>query len=532
MGLIATSGSLPATIVEDTDPWEWMGVLQLLANPAEVRFMDIYGFGENFFDARFDAATGLIYITPLARISLQTFQDLGMAPEISFTLRFFLTNDTVAYSATTFTVTVVGHNQDVIPPQALEFATGGEVQAGLEGAVIGRLQVTDPDTETGFIFTIGDSHAWMFEVVDYELRLRPGMAVDLADGPVMHIPITVSDGSQSQAFLLPITVLPDPAIGNEPINLLVPGMEVAGLRWASADRVAGFVPIWEVDSVSRGGELMRLDTRRGESVWFEEPVLLDLTSGYVDFRANSPAARMWLAWETVLDRPPNLREMASSTHRMALDGLTEVTFIRWLVESSPESATLRAMNNRDFVTAIYEHSSPFFIGESAINWHAGRLDNGIVQRWEFVRDIMNWRTRFDDFARAVDDGFYVPRLHVTEIGALRLLGMDQRLGADTWEWYLGISNGSRSLLQLAQEVGATDAFFQKWAPLGWNGFLSGFYEQALGRPLSQVELDWWFEGVQTGRANIATFMTNVVNAMSAEAPLRQLPEGSMFDVVW
>jgi hypothetical protein len=107
MRLLATAGGLPTTIVENAAPWEWMGVLQLLSDPGQVRFIEVDGFGGNFFHANLNSVTGLIFVSPHARLDFEWFTAAGRAPVVDFTLRFFMADGSQARSASTFSVNVL-----------------------------------------------------------------------------------------------------------------------------------------------------------------------------------------------------------------------------------------------------------------------------------------------------------------------------------------------------------------------------------------------------------------------------------------
>lgn len=531
MRLLATAGGLPTTIVENAAPWEWMGVLQLLSDPGQVRFIEVDGFGSNFFHASLQPMTGLIFVSPHARIDYEWFTAAGRAPVVDFNLRFFMTDGTVAQSASTFTVNVL--DVDDTPPQALRFSSGGSVRAGMPGAVVGRLAVTDPDTPVGghsFRLTEGDS--WQFHMVGNELRLRPGIEVALADGPRRNIIIEVSDGRQSAAFQLSFDILPDPAVGTSPVSTLVPGLTKLGLEWVTPNGVGGPLPAWRLSEVGQAAGLVKVGTQAGNEVWFQRPAWIDFTSGFIEFSTMGQAARTWLAYETVFDRVPRLRETQSVVHDMVHRGLTEQYLLHWMLNLTAEGAPLRAMNSREFVREIYANAVSWTQPESTINFHASRIDNGIVTRVEFVQNIMNWRSQFNDFRNEALAGFYVPRTHMMEIGALYEVGMGVPMDGDAWWWFYMVDRGHLPMTTLARDIMGTGAYRNLWGGMSNAEFVGTFFNGLTGSTFPEADTRWWANALDAGSLSRADFMVAAVSNLPPTSPFHRLPAGPMFDAVW
>lgn len=176
----------------------------------------------------------------------------------------------VLLSQGTYSVTVL--NQDDTPPQALGFSSGGTVAAGAMGAVIGRLAVTDPDTSEGFTFTIQEDDQWMFEIVDGVLKLRDGVSIALADGPERALVITVSDGNQSSALTLYISITVPGIGGGEPVDLLGSHEGVAGFHWATAGNLVSLHMSYDLASVRDYGSLIHIRMRDGRSSRSNSPM--------------------------------------------------------------------------------------------------------------------------------------------------------------------------------------------------------------------------------------------------------------------
>lgn len=528
MRLLATAGGLPTTIMENAAPWEWAGVLQLLSDPGQVRLIEVEGFGGNFFHASLNSVTGMIFITPHARLDHEWFTASGRAPVVDFTLRFFMADGTQALSASTFTVNVL--NIDDTPPQGLTFATGGTVRAGVPGATIGRLQVNDPDTSAGFTFRLMDWDSWQFEVVGSELRLRPGVQLVLGDGPQRDIIIEVSDGRQSSAFQLSIDILPDPAVSTVPAEFLTPGLSRMGLEWVGTSGVVGVLPTWGLQDISQAGGMLRIEAASGETVLLDRPGWIDLTTGFIDYSVAGPAARAWLAYQTVFDRAPNLRQTQHIAHDMIYRGLTEDGLLHWMIHHSGEGGA--GLSSADFVRMIYGNVVNWTVAESTVSFHAGRLDSGIVSRVGFVKNIMDWRTQFADFQTELAGGFFVPRPHMLQIGVLFEGGMGLRVNTDILWWFEQINQGRQTLHDLARSIASTDAFRSKWGSLSEADFLSAFYQQVTGLPFPPGDLPWWLSTMAASASGRADFMSVVANNLPLTSPFHQLPAGAMFDTVW
>jgi len=530
MRLLATAGGLPTTIVENAAPWEWTGVLQLLSDPGQVRFVEVDGFGSNFFQASLQPVTGLIFLTPHARLDHEWFTAAGRAPVVDFTLRFFMADGTQAQSASSFSVNLA--NIDDTPPQALSFASGGSVRAGEAGASVGRLAVTDPDTSSGFTFRLSDADSWQFEIVGNELRLRPGLQLVLGDGPQRDIIIEVSDGRQSSAFQLSIDILPDPEVGTEPIEMLVPGIEKTGMLWVGTTGVRSALRSWELESFDAAGTLMKVTTRGRGEVWFEKPQWIDMTDGFIDFSPTGHAARAWLAHETLFDRAPRYSETQGFVHQLRFGGRTEVDLIREMLTTSPEASALQRMDNTAFVRELYGNSVSWAVAESTIAWHAGRLNSGVTTRADFVKTIMDWRSGHAAFLAEAAAGFFVPRNHMTEMGVLLQVGGGMPLHLYSGSWFFRLESGQATLRDLGREVLEMPHYLERYAPMTDHDFVANFYLDSIGEPYFAPHAKIWGDAIAAGSFTRQDFMVAVATHVPAGSPLRTLPEGTMFDGIW
>jgi hypothetical protein len=303
---IQLTGSIPGLINENTPLWDWMGQLRLTIDPALVRFVDITGIGGDFFDAALNRSTGMVAITPISVPDYEWFVANGVSPVLSLSLRFFLMDGTVQTSSNSYSVAVL--NIDDTPPQVLRFTSGGSVQGGLAGAVIGTLGLVDPDTAGGFVYTLREDDQWMFEIVSGVLKLKAGISIPMGDGPIRPVVIEVWDGQQSSAFTLDVTVTL-PSGGS--YDTLEPGERQDNFYWADGVTVHGDHMLYEIASLTRLGDYRQITMRDGEVITFDDAHKIQLLDGTVYFDADSTAAWIWNAYDTILNRESRNYEMWS-----------------------------------------------------------------------------------------------------------------------------------------------------------------------------------------------------------------------------
>ncbi|MEL7252910.1 MAG: PA14 domain-containing protein [Pseudomonadota bacterium] len=100
-----------------------------------------------------------------------------------------------------FTVTVSDVNEG---PSDVSI-TGGTVAENAAGAVVGTLSVVDPDAGDTHSFEVSDDR---FEVVNGELRLREGVALDHEDAASVQVEVTVTDSggaTLTESFTIEVT---------------------------------------------------------------------------------------------------------------------------------------------------------------------------------------------------------------------------------------------------------------------------------------------------------------------------------------
>jgi len=423
MSRVQLMGSLPGLIRENTFLWDWVGQLRLTINPASIRFVDVIGFGENFFEVAMDRRTGMLTISPTSMADHEWFVANNISTDISFSLRFFMTDGSVMESQATYSVTLL--NEDDTPPQALSWASGGTVIAGQAGATIGRLAVSDPDTASGFTFTIREDDQWIFEVVGNTLRLKAGVSIPLADGPERDVVITVSDGLQSSALTLSIGITVPGVNNGGTVDIMETHESEAGFRWASQNNLFSMRMSYELSSIRDFGTLIHIQMRDGGSIMVQQPAVIDLLDGYITFSGTGFAARAWTIYETILNRDPRHGEMAAAVARLA-GGTTQETLAAELLASAEFTASFGSLSNAGFAERLYRNSVGW-TDQNGMNWHTSRLDNGVT-RAKVADGFITWRIdslRHAD-QRAENGGFFVPRAWVDVLDDVQPARLDSR----------------------------------------------------------------------------------------------------------
>ncbi|MEO1550350.1 MAG: PA14 domain-containing protein, partial [Pseudomonadota bacterium] len=89
---------------------------------------------------------------------------------------------------------------------------GGPVAENVEGAVVGTLSVIDPDAADTHSFEVSDDR---FEVVDGQLKLKDGIALNHEDAAQIKVEVTATDAgglSTSESFAIEVVEVPDMAL--------------------------------------------------------------------------------------------------------------------------------------------------------------------------------------------------------------------------------------------------------------------------------------------------------------------------------
>jgi hypothetical protein len=526
MGILLT-GSIPGLINEGTPLWDWMGQLRLTIDPALIRFVDLTGIGGDFFDATLNRSTAMVEIRPISVMDYEWFTANGVSPVISLSLRFFMMDGSVESSSGSYLVRVL--SLDDTPPQALRFASGGSVQGGLAGAVIGTLEVEDPDTASGFVYTVREDDQWMFEVVDGTLRLKDGISIPMGDGPTRPVVIEVWDGSHSTAFTLDITVtMPTGGIA----DTLEPGERQDNFHWSNNITVQGYHMIHEIASLTRLGDYRQITMRDGEVITFEGAHKIQLLDGTVYFDANSTAAWIWNAYDTILNRESRNYEMLSVDLAFRDGWLSKQQFITNLLTNGELDRTQGSLSNTQFVEMLYRNTSGT-INSSGVAYHAGRLDQG-MSRARIVEDFMAWReTAYHQVSDRAEEGIFVLTAYAQQVDVLYKVGGGYPSNSDYTFWIDRIASGRITLYDLAEAVSNTSGYADRLGRLNTHDFVAEFYNTAVGVWADDATVTALAQWLDAGAMSRVQFMELVAwNISVPNSYVYHAPEGIAFGNPW
>jgi Ca2+-binding RTX toxin-like protein len=200
---VSIGGSIPDTIFENAGRGDWVAYLTF---PAEVTSAALMGQDAGRFVSTFSLSRRLMTITPLQQFDAEQF-----APGTSFSLRLTAKIESL-WTPLPAIYSVALLDVDDTPPQNLRFGSGGVVLATDVGAPIGTLVADDPDSRGALEYRVAWPDEAFFEVIGSELRLRQGVDLVGLGGTVRDVMIEVSDGRNTSASVLPVTILQPGAV--------------------------------------------------------------------------------------------------------------------------------------------------------------------------------------------------------------------------------------------------------------------------------------------------------------------------------
>jgi hypothetical protein len=365
--MVTATGALPTSMAENSRPGDWVGTLALSGDLAGLIGIEAIGPHGLYVSVRWDAALNLAFVTPGALADFEGFG--GAMPRLAFALRLDYADGTVLDLPATYQVTVL--DRDDTAPTALRFATGGAVTAGAIGAVIGTLAVTDPDTAGPFTFSFAEADAWRFEVVGNTLKLRDGISLGLDEAPLHPLFIEVSDGRQSTAFTLDLTVR-TPEEQQTVIPLLQPGETQSGF---SLDGETEAMALREARQVvadnAYGGGVRQLVLETGTEVWLAGVERLVLADGYVEFTADGVAARAAALQAALLGCSAGGAALA----QQAAQAEAGIGWVEIAVGMAPGPGAM--LGDADYVAALFQEMLDRAPTAAELALHAGRLASGL-----------------------------------------------------------------------------------------------------------------------------------------------------------
>ncbi len=401
MRIVRLMGSLPATITENSRPGDWIGHLALSGDIAGLASIEAIGPGGSFFLVSYNPALALATFIPGAWLDYEAFLFAGLPPEVSFSLRFHFSDGTWQDDPTRFRVEV--GDVDDTPPTGLAFATGGSVTAGAIGAIIGTLAVTDPDSAGPFYFTFPEEDAWRFEVVGNTLKLRDGISLGLDDIPRRPLLIEVSDGRQSAAFTLELTVH-DPAPQESTAPVLQPGETQLGFTVIAPGTALSLLRAEQVEAIhAYGEELLQVVLRDGGEVWLSGIQRLQFADGWFDLALDGPAARAEALHRAILGEAATPEERAVLAGQLQA-GLGSVELADLLLRDA--AAFGAGLTDVDFVTALCRAACGRDPDAAELALQTGRLASGL-SRAQLAVDLALGPEALARLAEAMPNGIWV-----------------------------------------------------------------------------------------------------------------------------
>jgi hypothetical protein len=404
MPVVRYKGGAPASIAEGSRAANWVANLALEDDLARLVAVETAGPMAGFFSATWNKALGLATIRPNAVLDFESFSAAGALPQVELGLTFVF-DDGTRQQGGVAPLRIAVLDRDDTAPVALSFASGGIVAAGEIGAAIGRLSVSDPDTAGPFHFSFSADDAWRFEVVDGLLKLRDGITLGLDDAPLRPILINVSDGTQSAAFVLNVTVtapVAEPPAYTPP-PLLAPGETRGGVALAGSGEALTTRPAETASVVApQPGGALQVVVEGGEEVWLGPVDRLRFADGWLGPAGEGPAAEAASLYRAVLGEQADGVDLAPLVASLrAGAGWTEIA--EDLLDAAP---TLSALNDAGFVNTLFAAALGEGPGTGDLALQTARLAGG-ASRAQIAVDIALSSTSLARLAEAAPAGHWV-----------------------------------------------------------------------------------------------------------------------------
>lgn len=488
MQSIHVSGSLPASIDENTAFKGWAAGLQMPGDPRSILFVDVVGTADIYFDASYDRNTGAVSVFNIASPDYEGFVAAGRSTTLSLQLRVMFSDGSWGLSDTTWSVAV--NNVDDTPPQSLTFASGGGATPGVAGAVIGTLAVVDPDTAEGFTYTIAEADAWMYDIVGNTLKLKPGVALSMSDGPYRAIFVDVSDGHQSSAFRLDIKV-ESPAGETAVLDVLDTWENRFGFSWKSSDTVWAGRGLFELQRMEfYGTELVELVMKDGNNLWLANAQKIEFLNGTIDLRPDSTAFHVDSYYHAILARHPGGDELGMVV-RMIDQGSWDYSTLSYLLVSSQEFGVRYGnVSNENFARLLYQNAAGD-VNAGGVQYWKAQLDAG-VPRWQVAKSFSDWDVNQENTREAAPYGEYMTRPWAREVIALYEAGLDRLPDRPTFEYWISVlSSGSMSLGQVTELFADCLEAQIRYAGYSSEAFVRDMFTRVLGREADPGGLSYW-----------------------------------------
>ncbi len=490
MARVTVAGTLPSIIIENTTAAGWAGVLTLSGEVGNVSSVAVSGSGASYFATIWDPAHGLVKVTPAAKIDYEMFRLLNTVPVLDFSLTISFSDGSSEVQPTNYHIAV--QNIDDTPPSALAFSSGGSATAGVLGAVIGTLRVTDVETIGPFLFSFADADAWKYQVVGTNLVLKPGYSYGLDDVGTVKLPVQVSDGIQSAGFTLSITVSA-PGSQADVITYLTPGKNIDGFAYAGAGNVGSMHTSSEVGYIENyGGGVHAVMMRDGTAFALPAAVTqLHFADGWVDMRFNNLAAEVYSLYQTILHRAPDPTGYADWTNVLSKGSMSLLQVTQSFMQSPEYVARIGNPSDAGFVTQLYWDAFGRAPDAGGYNSQLTRLQAG-TSRAQLVDNFILSTEAINNLKKQHADGFWVPNPYGQQVamvyeGALGRLPDPNGLANYTAK----MASGALTNKSLSYEFGSSAEFLNKYAAMSDRDFITEMYHNVLHRNPDAAGLNSW-----------------------------------------
>lgn len=407
MPVVKYTGGLPASIAENSGPADWIANLTLSGDLPHLVSVVATGPMAAYFSVAWNAAHGLATIRPDARLDFEAFSAAGTLPQVEFGLAFVFDDGSRQADAAPLRLAVL--DRDDTAPTALAFGTGGTggtVAAGAIGATIGTLSVTDPDSSGRFFFSFTSDDDWRFEVVNGVLKLRDGITLGWDDVPHRPVLIEVSDGRQSAAFQLDLSVAP-PADGPSPYTppVLAPGETHGGFALAGPHEALTARPSAAAVAINaQPGDTQQVFLGAEGSVWLGPEVdRIRFADGVLDLDPHGTAAQAAALHHAVSGGDADGAGLAPLVASLQA-GVGWAAVAGGLLAATP---TLAALDDAHFVGAIATAALGPSPDAALLAAYAGRLAAGAESRAQVAVDIALSPASLARTAAAAPSGHWV-----------------------------------------------------------------------------------------------------------------------------
>jgi hypothetical protein len=523
MPVISVRGTLPSIIVENTTAKGWAGSLALSGTTTMIKAIEVVGTGGGFFVASYDALRQLALVSPAALVDYEMFRSLGLTPVLDFQLQFNLTDGSVEVAPTVYHITV--RNVDDTPPSGLAFSSGGSVTAGEIGSVIGTLRVTDVETTGPFYFSFSSADSWKYEVVGTTLKLKDGISLGLDDVGTMALPVLVSDGTQSAAFNLNVTVSA-PGGQADLIHYLMPGDFTSLFYYNAANSVTGLRAAWEVSYVENYGQgVHAMMMRDGSALWLPPQVTqIHFADGWIDLSHTGSAAQVLALYRTILQRDPDPLGYNFVTGLLE-GGMAIQTLTASMLQSPEYVARIGNPDNATFLNALYHDALGRAADPGGFAFQLARLNAG-VSRTQLVDDFVLSTESMNNLQTAHADGFFVPTLYGKEVSMVYQVALGRYADPGGLTAWLGLlQTGQMSAGQLASTIGGSQEYINRYASFTDADFVTAMYHNALHRDPDPGGFSTWTGLLATHQVSRADMVTGFAFSAENYNNYNQLPGG-------